>query len=79
MSFGLVRMKVNAARPKIVSIVISTLISGLLASIPVPANAAACLPTSTSLSNGDTVLTFSTVGSCDWQVPAADGRIKKVG
>jgi uncharacterized repeat protein (TIGR02543 family) len=37
--FGLVRMKVNAARPKIVSIVITTLISGLLVSIPVPVNA----------------------------------------
>lgn len=32
--FGLVRMKVNAARPKIVSLVISTLISGFLVSIP---------------------------------------------
>lgn len=32
-------MKVNAARPKIVSFVITTLISGLLVSIPVPANA----------------------------------------
>lgn len=32
-------MKVNTARSKIVSIVITTLISGLLVSIPVPANA----------------------------------------
>jgi uncharacterized repeat protein (TIGR02543 family) len=80
-SFGLVRMKVNAARPKIVSFVIATLISGLLVSIPVPANAAACVPTSTSLSNGDTVLTFSTVGSCDWQVPAGvtSARVLVVG
>ena len=36
----LVRMKVNAARSKIVSIVITTLISGLLVSIPVPVSAA---------------------------------------
>jgi uncharacterized repeat protein (TIGR02543 family) len=67
--FGLVRMKVNAARPKIVSIIITTLISGLLVSIPVRANAAACVPTSTTVS-GETVLTFTTVGSCDWSVPA---------
>jgi hypothetical protein len=39
--FGLVRTKVNAARPKIVSTVIATLISGLLVSIPIPANASA--------------------------------------
>ena len=45
MSFGLVRTKVVAAYPKIVSFVITTLISGLLVSIPVPANAAACVPT----------------------------------
>jgi uncharacterized repeat protein (TIGR02543 family) len=66
----LVRMKGNAARSKIVSIVITTLISGLLVSIPIPANAAACDPTSTTASNGETILTFSTVGSCDWEVPA---------
>ena len=39
MFFGLLRMKVDAARPKIVSFVTTTLISGLLVSIPVPANA----------------------------------------
>jgi uncharacterized repeat protein (TIGR02543 family) len=66
----LVRRKGNAARSKIVSIVITTLISGLLVSIPIPANAAACDPTSTTASNGETILTFSTVGSCDWEVPA---------
>ena len=33
-------MKVNTARPKIVSIIVTTLISGLLVSIPVAANAA---------------------------------------
>jgi uncharacterized repeat protein (TIGR02543 family) len=38
--FDVVRMKVNAARPKIVSIVLTSLISGLLVSIPIPANAA---------------------------------------
>ena len=37
------------------------------------ANAAACVPTSTPASNGDTILTFATVGSCDWSVP--DGVI----
>ena len=62
-------MKVNASRPKIVSIVVTTLISGLLVSIPVRANAAACVPTSTTVS-GETVLTFTTVGICDWSVPA---------
>jgi hypothetical protein len=67
--FGLVRRKVNAARPKIVSIVITTLISGLLVSIPVPVNAAACNATPTTESNGDTLVVFSTVGSCDWQIP----------
>ncbi len=38
--FDVVRMKVSAARSKIVSVVITTLISGLLVAIPVPANAA---------------------------------------
>ena len=33
-------MKINAARPKLISIVATTLISGLLASIPIPAPAA---------------------------------------
>jgi hypothetical protein len=37
---GLLGTKVNAARPKIVSIVIATLISGLLVSNPIRANAA---------------------------------------
>ena len=45
------------------------LISGLLVSIPVPANAAACVPTSTTI-GVDTILAFSTVGSCDWTPPA---------
>lgn len=66
----LVRMKGNAARSKIVSIVITTLISGLLVSIPVPANAAACNPTITTATNGDKVLSFTNIGSCDWTVPA---------
>ena len=70
MSFGFVRTKVNAARPKIVSFVITTLISGLLVSIPVPASANNCVPTSTTASNGDTILTFTTAGSCNWSVPS---------
>ena len=68
MIFGLVRRKVNAARSKIVSIVITTLISGLLVSIPVPAIAAECVPTSTTVGS-DTVLTFTNVGTCEWTVP----------
>jgi uncharacterized repeat protein (TIGR02543 family) len=48
----LVRMKVNAARPKIVSFVIATLISGLLVSIPVPANASALSTPNCSLRVG---------------------------
>jgi uncharacterized repeat protein (TIGR02543 family) len=70
----LVRMKVSAARSKIVSIVITSLISGLLvsipASIPAQANTPACVPVLTTASNGDTILTFTTVGSCNWTVPA---------
>ncbi len=64
----LVRMKGNAPWSKIVSIVITTLISGLLVSIPIPAHAAACNPTSTTVGS-DTVLTFTEVGTCDWNVP----------
>lgn len=73
MILDLVRMKANAARSKIVSIVIATLISGLLVSIPVSipaqANTNACDPTSTIVGSA-TVLTFTEVGSCDWTVPA---------
>jgi len=65
----LVRIKVNAARSKIVSIVIATLISGLLVSIPTPAFAAECISTSTAVGS-DTVLTFNDVGTCEWTVPA---------
>ena len=64
------RKKKIFARPKFVSLLATTLISGLLVSIPAPANAAECNPTSTTASNGDTILTFSTVGTCDWTVPA---------
>ena len=67
---NLVRMKGKSLRPKLASILTSALISGLLVSIPVPANAAACNPTITTATNGETVLTFSTVGGCDWTVPA---------
>jgi uncharacterized repeat protein (TIGR02543 family) len=65
----LVRMKVDAAQSKIVSIVIATLISGLLVSIPTPAFAAECISTSTAVGS-DTVLTFNDVGTCEWTVPA---------
>ena len=80
MILDLVRSKVICARSKIVSIVTTTLISGLLVSIPVPANAAACNPTSTTVS-GDTVLSFTDVGSCDWEVPSGvvDVRVLVVG
>jgi hypothetical protein len=66
----LVRMKGKSLRPKLASILTSALISGLLVSIPVPAMAAACVPTSTTATNGETILTFSTVGGCDWVVPS---------
>lgn len=56
-------------RPKFVSLLATTLISGLLVLIPAPANAAECNPTSTTASNGDFIVTFATVGSCDWTVP----------
>jgi hypothetical protein len=62
-------MKVNAARSKIASITSLVLLTSLFVSIPVTAQAAACNPTSTTV-GGDTVLTFSTVGNCDWTVPA---------
>ena len=75
MILDLVRMKVNAARSKIVSIVITTLISGLLVSIPVPASAASCDPISTIVGT-QTVLTFSDIGSCDWNVPAGISSVR---
>ena len=67
--FRLRQKKINA-RPKFISLLATTLISGLLVSIPAPANAAECVTTSTSATNGDTILTFANVGSCDWTVPA---------
>ncbi|CAN2158799.1 Listeria/Bacterioides repeat [Candidatus Nanopelagicaceae bacterium] len=70
MILDLVRMKGKSLRPKLASILTSALISGLLVSIPVPAMAAACVPTSTTATNGETILTFSTVGGCDWVVPS---------
>ena len=73
-------MKANAARLKIVSAVITTLISGFLVSIPVPANADVCVPTSTTVGS-DTVLTFTNVGNCDWTVPSGvlNARVLIVG
>jgi hypothetical protein len=65
--FRLRHKKINA-RPKAISALVIALTSGLLVSIPVPANAAACNPTSTTVGI-DTVLTFATVGSCDWTPP----------
>ena len=81
MILDLVRMKVNAARSKIATIVSIILLTSLFVSIPVPANAAACVPTSTDAANGETILTFSTVGSCEWTVPSnvASVRVLVVG
>ena len=80
MIFGLVRMKVSPACPKIASIVVTALLSGLLVSIPATANAAACNPTSTTV-GGETVSTFLTVGTCDWEVPngVINARVLVVG
>jgi len=66
--FGVVGRKVTAARAKIASITTLVLLSSFF-SFPIPAQAAACVPTSTTVS-GETVLTFSTVGTCEWTVPA---------
>lgn len=57
MIFGVVRRKVNAARSKIATIVSLVVLTSLFVSIPVPAQAAACVPTSTTVS-GETVLLF---------------------
>jgi hypothetical protein len=62
------RQKKINARPKAISALVVALISGLLVAIPVPANAAECVKTS-STDGADTVLTFSTVGSCEWTPP----------
>ena len=48
------RKKKIHARPKLATLLATTLISGLFVSIPMPAIAAACNPTSTTASNGDT-------------------------
>ena len=70
MSFGLLRTKVVAAHPKIATIISAILLTSLFVSIPVPANANNCVPTSTTASNGETILTFTTVGNCNWTVPS---------
>ena len=72
------RIKGKSLRSKLASILTTALISGLLVSIPIPAHAAACVPTSTTATNGDTILTFTTVGSCDWTVPAGVGTVQIV-
>jgi uncharacterized repeat protein (TIGR02543 family) len=66
----LVRMKGNAARSKISTIVSAILLTSLFVSIPVPASANNCVPTSTTASNGEIILTFTTVGTCNWTAPA---------
>ena len=80
MIFGVVRRKVNAARAKVATIVSLVVLTSLFVSIPVPAQAAACVPTSTTVS-GETVLTFSTVGTCEWEVPngVVNARVLVVG
>ena len=70
MILDLVRMKGKTLRPKLASILATALISGFLVSIPVPANAAACNPTITTATNGDNILSFTSVGTCEWTVPA---------
>jgi hypothetical protein len=78
--FGVVRRKVNAARAKVATIVSAILLTSLFVSIPVPAQAAECVKSSTTVS-GETVLTFSTVGTCEWTVPAGvtSARVLVVG
>ena len=73
----LVRMKGKSLRPKFTSILTVALISGLLVSIPVPANAAACNPTITTATNGDKILSFTNAGTCEWTVPAKATIIPK--
>jgi uncharacterized repeat protein (TIGR02543 family) len=67
---GLVRTKVVAAHSKIATIVSAILLTSLFVSIPVPASANNCVPTSTTASNGETILTFANVGNCNWTVPS---------
>jgi len=63
-------MKDKSLRPKIATIISALLLASLFVSIPVPASANNCVPTSTTASNGDIILTFTTVGSCNWSVPS---------
>lgn len=73
-------MKVNAARSKIATVTSLVLLTSLFVSIPIPAQAAECVKTSTTI-GGETVLTFSTVGTCEWTVPAnvTSARVLVVG
>jgi uncharacterized repeat protein (TIGR02543 family) len=75
-SFGLVRTKVVAAHPKIATIVSAILLTSFFVSIPVPANANNCVTSSTTASNGDTIVTFATEGSCNWQVPTGISSVR---
>jgi uncharacterized repeat protein (TIGR02543 family) len=56
------------------------LVTSFFVSISVPANAAECVKSSTTVS-GETLLTFSTVGTCEWTVPAGvfSARVLVVG
>ena len=80
MKLGLVRIKVGAARSKIASMISAILLTSLFVSIPVPAQAAECVKTSTTVGS-ETVLTFSTIGTCEWTVPAGvtSARVLVVG
>ena len=80
MNLGLVRINVDAARSKIASIISAILLTSLFVSIPVPAQAAECVKSSTTI-GGETVLTFTTVGTCEWTVPAGvtSARVLVVG
>ena len=74
-------MKGISLRPKLASILTTVLISSLLVSIPIPANAAACTSPTTATVGADTVVTFTAVESCDWTVPAGvtSARVLVVG
>jgi hypothetical protein len=51
------------------------LLVGFLSSITIPASAADCTPTESTIGS-DTVLTFANVGSCDWTVPAGVSSVR---
>jgi uncharacterized repeat protein (TIGR02543 family) len=65
-----VRIKADAARSKIATIVSVILLTSLFVSIPTPASANNCVPIETTAANGEMILTFTTVGVCNWTAPA---------